>query len=160
MQVGALRSALSAKLAEEKLTVIEDWSLDSHKTKPFRQALSKLDESSRTILLVDVALETNLERASRNLEGVKLVVTTQLQPYDLMKHERLMLSRGAALKLSSALGAVKSAPPAGTVQIEGTTPAAPAKVAKKAPRAKAKKEKAAKKPAKAKAKAKPKAKKD
>ena len=121
MQVGALRSALSAKLAEEKLTVIEDWSLDSHKTKPFRQALSKLDESSRTILLVDVALETNLERASRNLEGVKLVVTTQLQPYDLMKHERLMLSRGAALKLSSALGAVKSAPPAGTVQIEGTT---------------------------------------
>jgi large subunit ribosomal protein L4 len=160
MQVGALRSALSAKLAEEKLTVIEDWSLDSHKTKPFRQALSKLDESSRTILLVDVALETNLERASRNLEGVKLVVTTQLQPYDLMKHERLMLSRGAALKLSSALGAVKSAPPAGTVQIEGTTPAAPAKAEKKAPRAKAKKEKAAKKPAKAKAKAKPKAKKD
>ncbi len=160
MQVGALRSALSAKLAEEKLTVIEDWALDSHKTKPFRQALSNLDESSRTILLVDVAVETNLERASRNLEGVKLVVTTELQPYDLMKHERLMLSRGAALRLSSSLGAVKSAPPAGTVQIEGTTAAAPRKAAKKFPAAKAKQVKAAKKPAKAKAKAKPKAKKD
>src|SRR5579863_9128182 len=44
--LGALRSALSAKLAENKLFVVQDWRLDSHKTKPFRQALTRLDEAS------------------------------------------------------------------------------------------------------------------
>src|SRR5580693_5695042 len=51
MILGALRSALSAKLAQEKLTVVEGWKLDSHKTKPFREALTKLDKETRTILL-------------------------------------------------------------------------------------------------------------
>src|ERR1700688_2014693 len=36
MIVGALRSALSAKLAEQKLTIVDGWELDSHKTKAFR----------------------------------------------------------------------------------------------------------------------------
>src|SRR3974390_111191 len=42
MILGALRSALSAKLAEEKLTVVDTWSLDTHKTKSLRTALDKL----------------------------------------------------------------------------------------------------------------------
>src|ERR1700688_3288801 len=37
MLLGALRSALSAKLAEQKLVVVDGWQLDSHKAKPFRQ---------------------------------------------------------------------------------------------------------------------------
>src|SRR5271167_2400096 len=49
MIVGALRSALSAKLAEQKLTVVESWTLETHKTKPFRQALGKLDGETKTI---------------------------------------------------------------------------------------------------------------
>src|SRR5262249_30870888 len=43
MIVGALRSALSAKLADQKLTVIDTWSLDSHKTKALALALGKLN---------------------------------------------------------------------------------------------------------------------
>ncbi len=105
MFLGALRSALSAKLADEKLTVVDNWSLETHKTKAFRLALSKLDDSSQTILLVENGANMNLERASRNLDGVKLVPTTALEPYDLLRHARLMLSKGAALKLNRALGA-------------------------------------------------------
>ena len=71
--LGALRSALSAKFADNKLFVVEDWKLDSHKTKPFRQALTRLDEASRSLLLVEAVENVNLERASRNIEGVKLV---------------------------------------------------------------------------------------
>jgi large subunit ribosomal protein L4 len=108
--VGALRSALSAKLADRKLTVVDEWSLDTHKTKSFRQALTKLDGGSRTILLVEITASSNLERASRNLAGVKLVKTNALQPYDLLRHDRLMLTREAALKLSRALGSDKSEP--------------------------------------------------
>src|ERR1700679_3298586 len=90
MIVGALRSALSAKLAQEKLTVIEEWKLDSHKTKPFRQTLTKLDGETRTMLLVETAANVNLERASRNIEGVTLVAATGLETYDLMRHDPLM----------------------------------------------------------------------
>lgn len=150
---GALRSALSSKLADAKLTVVEGFALDSHKTKPFRQALSRLDGSSRTILLVDNSSDVNLERASRNLDGVKLVPTTALQPYDLLRHDRLMLSRQAAEKLGQALSVNKVR--SETVQIAAAPAPAPAAKPPAAPVAEkpAKRAKAATeaKPAKAKA---------
>jgi large subunit ribosomal protein L4 len=101
--VGALRSALSAKLAEQKLTVVDAFELESHKTKAFRQVLDRLAGESRTVLLVEAGETRNLELASRNLEGVKRVATTALQPYDLLRHDGLIVSKAAALKLSSAL---------------------------------------------------------
>src|SRR5580704_3895050 len=73
MILGALRSALSAKLAEQKLTIVDQWALESHKTKAFRESLNKLDGETRTILLVESAPDVNLERASRNLEGLTMV---------------------------------------------------------------------------------------
>jgi large subunit ribosomal protein L4 len=157
MILGALRSALSAKLAEEKLTVVDGWKLETHKTKPFRQALDKLEAETRTILLVENGSNLNLERASRNLEGVTLVAATGLEPYDLMRHEALVLSRDAAAKISRALSATK---PEAPVQIEAAPAAAKPKAEIKAAPAK-RSAKAAKKPApkKEKAKAKPRAKK-
>jgi large subunit ribosomal protein L4 len=156
MLAGALRSALSSKLKEEKMTVIEAWSLDSHKTKAFREQLTNLDEESRTILLVDTGENENLGKASRNLEGVKLVQTIALEPYDLLRHDRLMISRPAAEKLSRSLAITKKPREEEPVQIEGA--AAPKHEAKHEAKhkAKPKAEKAAR-PAKA-AKAKPKAK--
>jgi large subunit ribosomal protein L4 len=163
MITGALRSALSSKLAQEKLTIVDGWSLDSHKTKPFSQSLRKLDKDTRTILLVATGANLNLERASRNLEGVTLVPATSLGPYDLMRHDRLMLSREAAEKLSRALSAhFEGAPAVGErgEAAETEKKAAPAKVeASKEAAPKAAKKPAAAKSAKGKA-AKPKAKKD
>jgi len=125
MILGALRSALSAKFADQKLTIVDGWKLESHKTKPFRETLDKLDAETRTILLVENGANLNLERASRNLHGVTLVPATGLEPYDLLRHDHLMLSREAAAKLNRALSATKPETP---VQIE-PAPAAPAKKA-------------------------------
>jgi large subunit ribosomal protein L4 len=158
MTVGALRSALSSKLAEEKLTVVDGWELESHKTKAFRESLSKLDSDTKTILLVSTGENVNLERASRNLEGVTLMAPNAIGAYDLMRHDRLMLSREAAVRLSRALSAVKSDE---TDDSAATAPVKAATEKKTAPaKPTAKKEaapKAAKKPAAAK-KEKPKAK--
>ena len=158
MILGALRSALSAKLAEQKLTILDSWKLDSHKTKPFAEALGKLHKETKTFLLVESGDNVNLERASRNIEGVTLVPATGLEAYDLMRHEHLLLSREAVAKLSRALSATKPEVP---VQIE-PAPAKPA-AATKAAKASTKKEaapKAAKKSAAKKGeKSKPKAKK-
>jgi large subunit ribosomal protein L4 len=150
MVLGALRSALSAKLADEKLTVVDTWQLDSHKTKPFREALGRL-EGKKTMLLVELTENHNLELASRNLEGVKLVAPHGLQPYDLLRHDRLYLSKDAAVRLGETLGLGPrtAAPVADVVTIEAAKPAETPKEAKmptkkkKAPAKKA----AAKKPA-------------
>jgi len=168
MLSGGLRSALSAKFADEKMTVVEAFTLDSHKTQALRAKLDILDGDSRTVLIVDTGENVNLERASRNLEGVKLVPTTALEPYDLLRHERLVISRPAAEKLSRSLRVNKTADANAPVQIQGAPEtakhAAPKSEAK--PAAHAAKKKAAPKPVRSakkaaakKASAKPKAKK-
>jgi large subunit ribosomal protein L4 len=105
MILGALRSALSQKLAEEKLTIVDAWQLDTYKTKALREALTKLNGDSRTILLVDLTGNRNLELASRNMDGVTLSLSRDLQVYDLLRHDGLMLSKEAALRLSSSFSA-------------------------------------------------------
>jgi hypothetical protein len=50
----------------------------------------------------------NLERASRNIEGVTLVLPNTLLTYDLMRHERLVLSREAAIRLGRTLSATRA----------------------------------------------------
>jgi len=150
MILGALRSALSAKLAEQKITVVDGWPLETHKTAKFRQTLSRLDGDVRTILLVEPEGNRNLELASRNLEGVKLVTPKALQAYDLLRHERLMLSKDTAVQLGRTLGSAGgsaggSAPvPAATAATEprqakppaGKKPRAPRKAQAKAGKAK------------------------
>src|SRR5579863_7406647 len=145
MVVGALRSALSAKLAEEKLTVVDAWQLETHKTKAFREALHRLDGVTKTMLLVELQANRNLELASRNLEGVKLVAPHALQPYDLLRHDRLLLSKDAAVRLGETLGfGPRSAAPAVDVAtIEAAKPAGPSKAAKSAAKKKTPAKKAA-----------------
>src|SRR5712692_7655232 len=131
-RVGSIRSSLSAKLADEKLIVVDAWALESHKTKAFRQALDKLDGDTRTMLLVDQGGNRNLELASRNLEGVKLVQPTKLQPYDLLRHDRLVISKDAAVRLGTSLG-----PKGGTAPTGKPAEAKPAKPAKATAKAEA-----------------------
>jgi large subunit ribosomal protein L4 len=149
--LGALRSALSSKLAEEKLIVVDAWQLESHKTKPFREALDKLGSASPTILLVETSENYNLELASRNLEGVKLSLSHDLQPYDLLRHDRLMLSKDAAVRLNAVLGPKDgSVVPASAIE-----PAKPVAVAEKPAAKKPAKPRAEKKAAKLKTAKKP-----
>ncbi len=102
MVLGALRSALSAKVRDGELRVVNEFNLADAKTKSMAGVLGKL-EVKKTVLLVELGENTNLERASRNLEGVKLVVTRQVSVYDLLKYQQVLLTESAAKKLSEAL---------------------------------------------------------
>jgi len=102
MVLGALRSALSAKLRDGELRVVRAFDLADHKTKNMLSVLRKLD-IKKTVLLVETAENVNLARASSNLEGVKLVPTKDVTVYDLLKHEQVLLTEPAAKKLSEAL---------------------------------------------------------
>lgn len=102
MQLGALRSALSAKLRDGELRVVKEFSIAEPKTKLMRQALSTL-EAANTVLLVDNSGEQNVNLSSRNLEGVKLVASRDVNVYDLLRHNQVLVSEAAAQKLSEAL---------------------------------------------------------
>lgn len=102
MLLGALRSALSAKLRDGELTVVNAFALPDAKTKSVRAALDKL-EARKTVLLVDNSGDRSLALGSRNLPGVTLVATKDVTTYDLLGHQRVLLSEEAARKLSEAL---------------------------------------------------------
>jgi large subunit ribosomal protein L4 len=102
MLLGALRSALSAKLRDGELKVIQQFSLPDHKSKGMRAVLAKL-EADNTVLLVDNGENKNLTLGSRNLKGVTLVESKDVTVYDLLGHSKVLLSETAAKKLSEAL---------------------------------------------------------
>ena len=101
--LGALRSALSAKLAADQLTVVEGWTVESHKTKALGQTMAKLDKGSRNWLVVEPRGNRHLELAGRNLEKFSIVAPQELRPYDLLRCDRLIVSRDTALRLSASL---------------------------------------------------------
>ncbi len=102
MQLGALRSALSAKLRDGELKVIQAFSFTDHKTKTVAAALQAL-QSDRTVLLVEAGENRNLELGARNIEGVTLMPTRDVNAYHLLGHKHVLLSEAAARKLSEAL---------------------------------------------------------
>ena len=102
MILGALRSALSAKLRDGELRVVQAFNLADAKTKSMAGVLGKL-QAKKTVLLVEGGENTNLERASRNLQGIKLVPSREVTVYDLLKYQEVLLSETAARKLSEGL---------------------------------------------------------
>jgi len=113
---GALRSALAAKLADGKLTVVEGFELKEVKTKQMREVLDAL-KIEKTALLVEAASKEgyrNLELSARNLHGVELVTGNQVHPYHLLRYQHAIFSKPALEKLQEALkaGAPKSKPKA------------------------------------------------
>ena len=124
MLLGALRSALSAKLADQKLAVIDEWSLESHKTKALAEALGNL-KHTKSSLIVSHGENRNLELATRNLDRVKLVAPNAVQVYDLLNHDLLLLSKEAVARLVRTLDPEAAA--AATPHVESIAPAPAAK---------------------------------
>jgi len=102
MLLGALRSALSAKVTDQQITVVDSFQIQDQKTKTLRTILNRFD-ADRTVLLVDLPGNQGLERSSKNLPRVELRTSRELHPYHLLKYERLMISKSAVEKLQEAL---------------------------------------------------------
>ncbi|MGA2119794.1 MAG: 50S ribosomal protein L4 [Bryobacteraceae bacterium] len=102
MVLGALRSALSAKVRDGELKVVSAFGLSEPKTKTAMNALATL-EAGRTVLVVDNSGDRNFTLGIRNLEGVTLLATKDVSVYHLLGHHSVLLSQAAAQKFSEAL---------------------------------------------------------
>jgi len=102
MLLGALRSALSAKVRDGELKVVQKFALEERKTKTAAAALKRLDIDKK-VLLIDNDADVNFTTSVRNLKDVTLIASRDVTCYHLLGHERVLLSESAARKLSEAL---------------------------------------------------------
>jgi large subunit ribosomal protein L4 len=102
MMKGALRSALSAKLRDGELQVVNDFVFADHKTKTVKGVLGKF-ESPKTVLFIDNSDNRNLKLGSRNIPGVTLLESKDVNPYHLLGAKRVLISETAAKRLSEGL---------------------------------------------------------
>ncbi|MDR3765111.1 MAG: 50S ribosomal protein L4 [Acidobacteriota bacterium] len=104
--LGALRSALAAKLADGKLVVVDSLELKEAKTKAFRQSLDNF-HFAKTALVVEAGsnLNPNLELSTRNIAGVEMLYGPEVHPYHLLRHELAIFSQAALEKLQNSLKA-------------------------------------------------------
>ncbi|MCA1623613.1 MAG: 50S ribosomal protein L4 [Acidobacteria bacterium] len=107
MRRGALRSALSERLREGNLIIIDDFSFNNPKTKEFLGLMSELGFGDKKkqikTLIVDSLDNSNLVLASRNVQKTKVTNSYGLNVYDLIYHEKLLISKTAIEELSHML---------------------------------------------------------
>lgn len=102
MQLGALRSALTARFNDGAIKIVREFVVESHKTRDFVEALGKLGASEK-VLLIENAENRNLELSSRNIPGVTLIRSRELHPYHLLDAETIVFSEPAAQHCSEVL---------------------------------------------------------
>lgn len=97
----ALKSALSDKLAEEKLMVLRGFGLESIKTKAFADVLAVFQ--TQNVLVVIAGPDEVLEKSARNIPMVKVLRAEGLNVYDILRYDRLMLLEPAVGRIEEAL---------------------------------------------------------
>lgn len=107
MRRGALRSALSERLREGNLIIIDEFGFKTPKTKDFLDAVGALglvENRKRTkTLIVDSLDNANLVLSTRNVEKTKVTNSFGLNIYDLLYHEKLLISKAAVEELNQLL---------------------------------------------------------
>ncbi len=90
----ALRRAFSERVKEGAVAVLESAVLPDHKTKTLAGALKKLNATSNTLMLVQ-APDENLARASGNLQGFEVAKAANVNTYQMLLHERILIAKDA-----------------------------------------------------------------
>ena len=102
MRKRAMCSALSERLREGNLIIVDEWKFDQAKTKEFINTLGSLKLSGKT-LIVDSLKNTKLMLASRNVQTAKVVNSYGVNIYDLVNHQKLVLTPRTVEELTGIL---------------------------------------------------------
>ena len=94
----ALKSALSAKVNNSELILLEDLKMEAPKTKEMVNILNNLNVNTKTLIVIS-AKDENVEKSARNLPGVKTVNVNILNVYDILNHDNLIMTKEAAQRV-------------------------------------------------------------
>lgn len=94
----AMRSVLSSKTKEGNLVILNDINFEIPKTKDMIKVLKNLNLSTSSLLITE-NVEKNVYRSSTNLRNVKVIPVNNINIYDLLKYDKLVVTQGAIKKL-------------------------------------------------------------
>jgi large subunit ribosomal protein L4 len=103
VEKGALRAAITQKLRDGAVTVVDALSVGEIKTRAAVEMLRRLGVEGKA-LLVDVKPEDKLSLSVRNIEGVRILQSNRISARDVMNTRRVVMTRAALEKLQEALG--------------------------------------------------------
>ncbi len=103
VKVLARASALTYKAKENAITVLEDFNFEAPKTKNYLDLMKNLNLSDKKTLLVLGESNINVYLSSRNLQGTKVVMASDLNTYDIVNAETLILSESSVKVLEDIL---------------------------------------------------------
>ena len=104
MRRAALCSALSHRLAEAAVTVVDEFELSAFKTRELIAKLESLGVGDRSVLIVISEADEKVERSAQNLPWVSVLRAEGLNVYDVLRHSQLVLTRAAAEAVQKRLG--------------------------------------------------------
>ena len=94
----ALKSALSSKVANNEIMVIDSLGMSEIKTKSFVKILDNLNISKKAFFVTGVK-EDNLVASANNVKGIKTAVVSTMNTYDVLNHNMLVIEKSAINKL-------------------------------------------------------------
>jgi len=98
----AIKSALSTKVVEENILVLEALSFDAPKTKEFANVLKGLSINVKTLVVTD-GLDENVALSARNIPGVTVVTASGISVLDVLGHDKLVMTKSAVEKVEEVL---------------------------------------------------------
>jgi len=99
----ARRSALSAKVAENAMTVVENFTFEAPKTKKMVEMLGNLKLADKKSLVVIESQNNCVFLSSRNLQGVKVVTVSELNTYDIVNAANIVVTEGSMNEINRVL---------------------------------------------------------
>lgn len=99
----ARKSVLSSQAKNLNITVLEDFNFEAPKTKSFLSIVKSLELNDKKVLLVLAEQNKNIYLSSRNLEGVKVLTVNELNTYDLLNSNKVVLVESSVKELENTL---------------------------------------------------------
>ncbi|WP_335872163.1 50S ribosomal protein L4 [Bacillus sp. 2205SS5-2] len=98
----AIKSALSSRVAEENILVLESLAFGAPKTKEFATLLNNLSVSKKVLVITD-DMDENVALSARNIPGVTVVASEGISVLDVLAHDQLIMTKAAVEKVEEVL---------------------------------------------------------
>jgi len=99
----ARKSALSYKVSEKDLTVVENFTLDQPKTKSYLEILNGLSLLDKKTLMVIPEIDRNVVLSGRNIPKTKITLASDINTYDVLNADKLIICEGSIEKIENIL---------------------------------------------------------
>ncbi len=94
----AMKSALTSKVQDEQIIVLDNLQIERPKTKEMTSILKSLKVDGKALIVME-QVDQNIIRSARNIQGVETALVNTLNVYDILKYDRFIITRNAVEKV-------------------------------------------------------------